>query len=128
MKITFTRKTGFYGMGSPIQLRINDQNHVSLNHDQSVQIETQAPFTMQIVFYWLKSPVYTVTDPKEAYVITMNLLVLQIYPFLFLGTAIGMFYWQNWLYSLAAAVLLIGFFFYIKNRTYAIKEERHGKF
>lgn len=39
-------------------------------------------FTMQVILL-AKSPVYTVKEAKPAYVITMNYLILQIYPFYF---------------------------------------------
>lgn len=34
MKTTFIRKTGFYGMGSSIQLRINNEKRSVLSHEQ----------------------------------------------------------------------------------------------
>lgn len=89
MKTTFIRKTGFYGMGSSIQLRINNEKRSFLNHEQKITLDLEVPFTMQVTFYWLKSPVYTVKEAKPVYVITMNSLILQIYPFLFLATGLG---------------------------------------
>lgn len=126
MEIHFTRRTGFYGMGSPIQLRINGEKKQYLNHNQSVMVEVDTPFTMQVSFYWLKSPVYTVTHPNERYVITMNLLLLQIYPFLFLASGLSAIYIQHFIYSLLVILVMIAFFFYIKNQAYVIKEENDG--
>ncbi len=95
MKTTFIRKTGFYGMGSSIQLRINNEKRSVLSHEQKITLDLEVPFTMQVTFYWLKSPVYTVKEAKPAYVITMNYLILQIYPFLFLATGLGAVFLQN---------------------------------
>lgn len=127
MKTTFIRKTGFYGMGSSIQLRINNEKRSVLNHEQKVTLDLEVPFTMQITFYWLKSPVYTVKEAKPVYVITMNSLILQIYPFLFLATGLGAVFLQNLFFSFFAVVVMFAFFFYIKNRAYLIKEENYGK-
>ena len=127
MKTTFIRKTGFYGMGSSIQLRINDEKRSVLSHEQKITLDLEVPFTMQVTFYWLKSPVYTVKEAKPAYVITMNYLILQIYPFLFLATGLGAVFLQNLFFSFFAVIVLFAFFFYIKNRAYLIKEENYGK-
>ena len=127
MKTTFIRKTGFYGMGSSIQLRINNEKRSFLNHEQKITLDLEVPFTMQVTFYWLKSPVYTVKEAKPAYVITMNYLILQIYPFLFLATGLGAVFLQNLFFSFFAVIVLFAFFFYIKNRAYLIKEENYGK-
>ncbi|MDV7716413.1 hypothetical protein PSG96_02445 [Enterococcus faecium] len=127
MKTTFIRKTGFYGMGSSIQLRINDEKRSVLSHEQKITLDLEVPFTMQVTFYWLKSPFYTVKEAKPAYVITMNYLILQIYPFLFLATGLGAVFLQNLFFSFFAVIVLIAFFFYIKNRAYLIKEENYGK-
>lgn len=91
MKTTFIRKTGFYGMGSSIQLRINNEKRSFLNHEQKITLDLEVPFTMQVTFYWLKSPVYTVKEAKPVYVITMNSLILQIYPFFFYIKKPGIF-------------------------------------
>ncbi len=127
MKTTFIRKTGFYGMGSSIQLRINNEKRSVLSHEQKITLDLEVPFTMQVTFYWLKSPVYTVKEAKPAYVITMNYLILQIYPFLFLATGLGAVFLQNLFFSFFAVVVMFAFFFYIKNRAYLIKEENYGK-
>lgn len=127
MKTTFIRKTGFYGMGSSIQLRINNEKRSFLNHEQKITLDLEVPFTMQVTFYWLKSPVYTVKEAKPVYVITMNGLILQIYPFLFLATGLGAVFLQNLFFSFFAVVVMFAFFFYIKNRAYLIKEENYGK-
>lgn len=127
MKTTFIRKTGFYGMGSSIQLRINNEKRSVLNHEQKITLDLEVPFTMQVTFYWLKSPVYTVKEAKPVYVITMNSLILQIYPFLFLATGLGAVFLQNLFFSFFAVIVLFAFFFYIKKRAYLIKEENYGK-
>ncbi|EME8217799.1 hypothetical protein LNN16_001448 [Enterococcus faecium] len=127
MKTTFIRKNGFYGMGSSIQLRINNEKRSFLNHEQKITLDLEVPFTMQVTFYWLKSPVYTVKEAKPVYVITMNSLILQIYPFLFLATGLGAVFLQNLFFSFFAVVVMFAFFFYIKNRAYLIKEENYGK-
>lgn len=126
MKTTFIRKTGFYGMGSSIQLRINNEKRSVLSHEQKITLDLEVPFTMQVTFYWLKSPVYTVKEAKPAYVITMNYLILQIYPFLFLATGLGAVFLQNLFFSFCSYCVDCVLFLY-KNRAYLIKEENYGK-
>ena len=109
MKTTFIRKTGFYGMGSSIQLRINNEKRSVLNHEQKITLDLE------------------VKEAKPVYVITMNGLILQIYPFLFLATGLGAVFLQNLFFSFFAVIVLFAFFFYIKNRAYLIKEENYGK-
>lgn len=123
MKIKLTRKTGFYGMGSPIVLWINGKKTRSINNNQSITFEVTAPFTMQITFFGLKSPVYTATHPAASYVVEMNLLLLQLYPFLFFAGGLSAVYMQRLIYSLLVILVMIAFFFYIKNQAYIIKEE-----
>ncbi|MDA9461855.1 hypothetical protein B835_1782 [Enterococcus mundtii 3F] len=127
MEVNVTRDTGFYGMGSPITLRIDDRK-ISLRHNQSVMIDVDAPFQMQVTFFWLKSPVYAITSPTKNYRITMNLILLQMYPLLFLFTGISAVFMQSILYSLLIVVVMIGFFFFIKNKAYVIKEASDEEF
>ncbi|MFP1647425.1 hypothetical protein [Enterococcus mundtii] len=127
MEVNVTRDTGFYGMGSPITLRVDDQK-ISLGQNQSVTLDVDAPFQMQVTFFWLKSPVYTIAEPTKNYRITMNLLLLQLYPVLFLFTGISAVAIQSILYSLLIVVVMIGFFLFIKNKAYVIKEASDEEF
>ncbi len=122
-----TRKTGFYGMGSPLVLRINGEKVRSINNNQTITIDVTAPFTMQITFFWLKSPIYKVTHPAHSYIVTMNLLLLQLYPFLFLASGLSAAYVQRLSYSLLVILLMIVFFLFIKNQAYVIKEGSNGE-
>lgn len=127
MEVNVTRDTGFYGMGSPIILRVDDWK-ISLGQNQSVTLDVEAPFQMQVTFFWLKSPVYTIAEPTKNYRITMNLLLLQFYPVLFLFTGISAIAIQSILYSLLIVVVMIGFFLFIKNKAYVIKEASDEEF
>ncbi|OBS62925.1 hypothetical protein [Enterococcus mundtii] len=127
MEVNVTRDTGFYGMGSPIILRVDDRK-ISLGQNQSVTLDVDAPFQMQVTFFWLKSPVYTIAEPTKNYRITMNLLLLQLYPVLFLFTGISAVAIQSILYSLLIVVVMIGFFLFIKNKAYVIKEASDEEF
>lgn len=127
MEVNVTRDTGFYGMGSPIILRVDDRK-ISLGQNQSVTLDVDVPFQMQVTFFWLKSPVYTIAEPTKNYRITMNLLLLQLYPVLFLFTGISAVAIQSILYSLLIVVVMIGFFLFIKNKAYVIKEASDEEF
>lgn len=58
----------------------------------------------------------------------MNLILLQMYPLLFLFTGISAVFMQSILYSLLIVVVMIGFFFFIKNKAYVIKEASDEEF
>ncbi len=58
----------------------------------------------------------------------MNLLLLQLYPVLFLFTGISAVAIQSILYSLLIVVVMIGFFLFIKNKVYVIKEASDEEF
>ncbi|EPH95472.1 hypothetical protein D920_02415 [Enterococcus faecalis 13-SD-W-01] len=125
MKIRFTRQTGFYGMGSPIQLLINGKPAFWLNNDQSKEVEVEEHFTVQAKFYLLKSPVYHIEKPKTAYLITMNPKVLRIYLLFFL-----MFlpiFIRNIVISLLLLILFFFFLFRGLKQAYLIKEDPNEK-
>ncbi len=44
----------------------------------------------------------------------MNLLLLQIYPFLFLGSGLSALWLHNLIYSMFVVLVMIGFFFHQK--------------
>lgn len=83
MDVRVTRRTGFYGMGSPIQLRINGKKKGQLNHNQSVLLKLEAPFTMQVSFYWLKSPVYNNASVQRILHYNESLIVTDLSLFIF---------------------------------------------
>ena len=47
----------------------------------------------------------------------------QSYPFLFLASGLSAVYVQQFGYSLVVILVMLAFFFYIKNQAYIIKEE-----
>jgi hypothetical protein len=126
MKIRFTRQTGFYGMGSPIQLLINGEPAFWLNNDQSKELELEESFTVQAKFYLLKSPVYHIEKPKKAYLITMNPKVVRIYLLLFL--LFLPLFTRNIVISLLLLILFIFFLIRGLKQAYLIKEDPHEKF
>lgn len=52
----------------------------------------------------------------------MNILLIQLYPFLFLFSGISAVFFQNIGYSVMIVFMMIGFFLFIKNKAYTIKE------
>lgn len=126
MKIRFTRQTGFYGMGSPIQLLVNGEPAVWLNNDQSKELELEDSFTVQVKFYLLKSPIYHIEKPKTAYLIMMNPKVIRIYLFFFL--LFLPLFTRNIVVGLLLLILFIFFLIRGLKEAYLIKEDPNEKF
>ncbi|MFV0557142.1 MAG: hypothetical protein ACK5MW_00625 [Enterococcus sp.] len=83
MQLKLTRKTGFFGMGSPLVVRITQEQKALLNHQQTVQLELPNQMcTVQVTFFLLKSPVYQVHQ-TTALEVTMNPKLLLVYLLLF---------------------------------------------
>ncbi|KAF1296104.1 hypothetical protein BAU15_12305 [Enterococcus sp. JM4C] len=130
MKLFITRQTGFYGMGSPIEVVINGQKRVALFHQQTLELDLpDKPMTLQIKFsFLLRSPVYTIQpSPMKSYTVVMNPKLIQIYLLLFASLLLLPLLLKNmWL----ILILLIFYIIFLKNMTgkaYLLKENTHGE-
>lgn len=88
MQIRCTRNTGFYGMGSPIEIKKDNKKWFYLSQNETKQVETdEASCILQVNFFLLKSPPISVSDKGQQIdlEITMNPMLIWIYVILFIG-------------------------------------------
>ncbi|MGM0124242.1 hypothetical protein IGI37_001616 [Enterococcus sp. AZ194] len=130
MKLFVTRQTGFYGMGSPIDLLVNGEKKTVLQHQQTKELDLpNKPLTLQIKFsFLLRSPIYTIQpSPIKSYTVVMNPKLIQIYLILFVSMlCIPLFLRSLWL----MLILLVLFVFFLKNmasKAYLLKENTHAE-
>lgn len=126
MNIRCTRNTGFYGMGSPIEIKKDQKKWFYLNQNQTKQVElTEEKCTIQAQFFFLKSAPFTVDNQDQMIEleVTMNPTLILVYVILF----IGMFLIPVLHLSIFGIVLLLIlyfiFVFSMLNRAYIIKEK-----
>lgn len=127
MKILITRNTGFYGMGSPLQVLVNGEKKAVINHQQSISLEVPENAVLQVRFFLLKSPLFTIKHSRE----NMR-LTIQMNPRFIGGTALNylvpilaVFTLRNLLWMV---LFLFGVFislFLFARQAYVIKEENH---
>lgn len=125
MDIRFTRHTGFYGMGSPLEILIDGQVVSTIQQNETRQLlVSDTAKSIQIKFFWLKSPRYEIinTGSLKDYEIIMNPQLIAIYVVLFgLMLCLPLAF-----YSLAASVVLIiavlATISHFLNKAYLLKE------
>ena len=128
MEVRVTRKTGFYGMGSPIKVILNDKTFM-LNHEQSKTLTiTEETCSIQVSFYLLKSKVYRFQPQKEPLdlIIQMNPKMIQIYLILFGFMLLMPLLLRSIAVSILLIVLFIGFLLKFLHQAYIVKENGHG--
>ncbi|MBO0472660.1 hypothetical protein JZO86_02910 [Enterococcus ureasiticus] len=126
MNIRCTRNTGFYGMGSPIEVMKNNKKwfYLSQNETKQVKIE-ETECTIQAKFFFLKSAPFLVVDQGQTVdlEITMNPTLLLIYVILFIGMFLIPVLHLNIIGILLLLVIYFIFVFSMLNKAYVIKEK-----
>jgi hypothetical protein len=126
MLIECSRNTGFYGMGSPLELRKNQHKWLYLTHNQTKTVEVEeSECTLQVRFFLLKSQPFIVKNPDRLVQleIQMNPQLLLIYPLFFCAFLIVPLFKLS---IIGFFFLLIVFLFFIvtfMNKAYIIKEK-----
>lgn len=126
MMIRCTRNTGFYGMGSPIEIKKEQKKWFYLSQNQTKQVELdEMKCTIQAQFYFLKSAPYVVVDKGQLIEleITMNPTLLLVYVILFVGMfLIPVLHLSLWGIMLLV-IIYFSFVFSMLNKAYIIKEK-----
>lgn len=114
MQIEIKRRTGFFGMASPIKLIQVGQQIASISHDQSqlVTIDPSQPLTVKLMM--LRSQPYRVKHGMvpDKLEIVLNPQLKQFYFlsyglfFVFAGLS-GLFYTQGWLWPLLIMLIVL---------------------
>ncbi|MEI5992227.1 hypothetical protein [Enterococcus crotali] len=126
MNIRCTRNTGFYGMGSPIEVLKNDKKWFYLSQNETKQIETnESECTLQAKFFFLKSAPLVVNDHGHTIdlEITMNPTLILVYVILFVGMFLIPVLHLNIVGIGLLLVIYLIFVFSMLNKAYVIKEK-----
>lgn len=131
MQIEIKRRTGFFGMGSPIQLMQKQQRIASIAHEEAqiLMIDPLQPLTVKL--FILRSQPYMVKQRGGSVKleIVLNPLLKRFYFtsyiifFVFAGLS-GLFYTHGWLWLLLIILIVIygiGLRFYLAH-AFLIKE------
>lgn len=129
MEFQVTRKTGFYGMGSAIELTKNGQKWLFINHNQTKKLTLSEPeFLLQAKFFFLKSNKLVVKNTGKPVQIelTMNPALGLMYLLFFICFFLMSLLHFSILGSSVVLVCYFVFLFSILNNAYVIKEKLHG--
>ncbi|MFD2305523.1 hypothetical protein [Enterococcus termitis] len=125
MNIRCTRNTGFYGMGSPIEIKKNNQKWFSINHNQTKSVEIdEKQCVVQANFFLLKSQPLSLVDEGRTIEleVTMNPILLSNYVILFIGMILVPILRLNIIGIIFLLVIYFIFLFSMLNKAYIIKE------
>lgn len=110
MIVRIARNTGFFGMGSPLQILLNGEviAHIDEKQVKEISIRNAESFTLQIRLFLMKSQVYAFESKNEhlALQIIMNPKLVSMYLALFIVIA----FLPMMLRTPAVSVLLIGLY------------------
>ena len=126
MNIRCTRNTGFYGMGSPIEVRKNGKKWIYLTQNQTKDMEIDdSVCTIQAKFFFLKSVPFSVRDQGQLIdlEIKMNPTLILVYVILFVGMLMIPVLHLNIVGISLLLVIYFIFVFSMLNKAYIIKEK-----
>ena len=129
MEVQITRKTGFYGMGSPLLVKKNQKSWFSIQQNQTKIVEvTESEAIIQVSFFALKSKPFKIypTESVLQLEIIMNPALISIYLILFFAIALSAFLKLSILGVLILLVMYIIFFFFMLKQAYIVQEVGHG--
>ena len=129
MELQVTRNTGFYGMGSAIELTKNGQKWLVINNNQTKKLEvSEAEVTLQASFFFMKSNQLLVknTGNPVKIEITMNPMLLSGYLFFFLILLLLPIIRFSVMGILLLLVVYFVFLFSMLRKAYVIKETLNG--
>ncbi|OJG68772.1 hypothetical protein RV09_GL000171 [Enterococcus moraviensis] len=113
-------------MGSPIEIRKDNQKWFYLSHNETKQIETsERECTIQGKFFFMKSEPITLIDNGQDVnlEITMNPTLILVYVILFVGMFLIPVLHLNLIGILLLLIIYFIFVFSMFNKAYVIKEK-----
>lgn len=129
MELQVTRNTGFYGMGSAIELTKNGQKWLVINNNQTRKIKVnEAEIILQAKFFFLKSNQLIVknTGKPIQLEITMNPTLLSVYVLFFILMLLIPIIRFSITGSLVLLTTYFIFLFSMLSKAYTIKEKLNG--
>ena len=135
MELQLTRRTGFYGMGSTLEIMQGKKRIAAINHQQTIFLALAEQTPIRVRMFFLESQPFQLPQGQSALKleVVMNPALKRIYIgfyislFLMIG---GLGLLSISLYSLLfVGVYLVAYFVFVLiylKKAYLIKEVRHG--
>lgn len=135
MELQLTRRTGFYGMGSPLEIMQGKKRIAAINHQQTIFLALAEQTPIRVRMFFLESQPFQLPQGQSALKleVVMNPALKRIYIgfyislFLMIG---GLGLLSISLYSLLfVGVYLVAYFVFVLiylKKAYLIKEVSHG--
>lgn len=135
MELELTRRTGFYGMGSPLEIMQGKKRIAAINHQQTIFLALAEQTPIRVRMFFLESQPFQLPQGQSALKleVVMNPALKRVYIGFYLSLFLmigGLSLLSISLYSLLfVGVYLVAYFvfalIYLK-KAYLIKEVRHG--
>lgn len=135
MELQLTRRTGFYGMGSPLEVMQGKKRIAAINHQQTIFLALAEQTPIRVRMFFLESQPFQLPKGQSALKleVVMNPALKRIY----IGFYLSLFLMMGVLgllsislYSLLfVGVYLVAYFVFVLiylKKVYLIKEVPHG--
>lgn len=135
MELQLTRRTGFYGMGSPLEVMQGKKRIAAINHQQTIFLALAEQTPIRVRMFFLESQPFQLPKGQSALKleVVMNPALKRIY----IGFYLSLFLMMGVLgllsislYSLLfVGVYLVAYFVFVfiyLKKAYLIKEVPHG--
>ncbi len=125
MKVSLVRKTGFFGMGSPLKVFKNGEQVCLLNTDETKEIDgAEAGFNLDVKFSFLKSETVHIDNSAEEQrlQIKINPNILKLYMSLFTLIFILPIIFKSWELGVGILAIYIIFVAVMSRKFYVIEE------
>ncbi|MFB5510714.1 hypothetical protein [Enterococcus casseliflavus] len=135
MEIELTRRTGFYGMGSPLEIMQGKKRIAAINHQQTIFLALAEQTPIRVRMFFLESQPFQLPQGQSALKleVVMNPALKRVYIGFYLSLFLmigGLSLLSISLYSLLfVGVYLVAYFIFVLiylKKAYLIKEVRHG--
>jgi hypothetical protein len=134
MAYKITRKTGFYAMGSPLDLLLDGQKVARINHQETLVLDFDEG-KLSVRFFFLKSKERSLEELQDgdSLVIKMNPKIVTFYILFYVGLFLLMallaISQQITIILLGILLYLVGYFclgVHYSKQAYIIEEETNG--
>ncbi|MGF2167573.1 hypothetical protein ACQUEQ_04080 [Enterococcus casseliflavus] len=135
MELQLTRRTGFYGMGSRLEIMQGKKRIAAINHQQTIFLALAEQTPIRVRMFFLESQPFQLPQGQSALKleVVMNPALKRIYIGFYLSLFLmigGLGLLSISLYSLLfVGVYLVAYFVFVLiylKKAYLIKEVRHG--
>lgn len=135
MELQLTRRTGFYGMGSPLEVMQGKKRIAAINHQQTIFLGLAEQTPIRVRMFFLESQPFHL--PKDQSALKLEVVMNPALKRIYIGFYLSLFLMMGVLgllsislYSLLfVGVYLVAYFVFVLiylKKAYLIKEVPHG--